>query len=160
MWLLIDFFLAFSQLLFWFPMKTAFFTTAPSNCNELWDWLNTDDEICIEFLKFLLYLYLFAYGQNRLLIIFSFWFKFELPTIYLKLWVGQWIKQPKNHMHLYLLGGYLIASFKVNEFQVYSLDWNIPVSTPNELYCSNIWSMAGIMVNRPDQINYPQDMTE
>lgn len=50
--------------------------------------------------------------------------------------------------------------FKVNEFQLYSLDWNIPVSTPNELYCSNIWSMAGIMVNRPDQINYPQDMTE
>lgn len=24
--------------------------------------------------------------------------------------------------------------FKVNEFQLYSLDWNIPVSTPNELY--------------------------
>lgn len=109
MWLLIDFFLAFSQLLFWFLMKTAFFTTAPSNCNELWDWLNTDDEICIEFLKFLLYLYLLAYGQNRL--IFSFWFKFELPTIHLKLWVGQWIKQPKNHR-----GGYLIASLKSMNF--------------------------------------------
>lgn len=109
MWLLIDFFLAFSQLLFWFLMKTAFFTIAPSNCNELWDWLNTDDEICIEFLKFLLYLYLFAYGQNRL--IFPFWFKFELPTIYLKLWVGQWIKQPKNHR-----GGYLIASLKSMNF--------------------------------------------
>lgn len=109
MWLLIDFFLAFSQLLFWFLMKTAFFTIAPSNCNELWDWLNTDDEICIEFLKFLLYLYHFAYGQNRL--IFSFWFKFELPTIYLKLWVGQWIKQPKNHR-----GGYLIASLKSMNF--------------------------------------------
>lgn len=116
MWLLIDFFLAFSQLLVWLPMKTAFFTTAPSNCNELWDWLNTDDEICIEFLKFLSYLYLFAYGQNRLLIIFSFWFKFELPTIYLKLWVGQWIKQPKNYMYLYLLGGYLIASLKSMNF--------------------------------------------
>lgn len=118
MWLLIDFFLAFSQLLFWLLMKTAFFTTAPSNCkcNELWDWLNTDDEICIEFLKFLSYLYLFAYGQNRLLIIFSFWFKFELPTIYLKLWVGQWIKQPKNYMYLYLLGGYLIASLKSMNF--------------------------------------------
>lgn len=114
MWLLIDFFLAFSQLLFWFLMKTAFFTTAPSNCNELCDWLNTDDEICIEFLKFLLYLYLFAYGQNRL--IFPFWFKFELPTIHLQLWVGQWIKQPKNHMHLYLLGGYLIASLKSMNF--------------------------------------------
>lgn len=50
--------------------------------------------------------------------------------------------------------------FKVNEFQLYSLDWNMPVSTPNELYRTNIWSMAGIMVNRPDQINYPQDMTE
>lgn len=111
MWLLIDFFLAFSQLLFWFPMKTAFFTTAPSNCNELWDWLNTVDEICIEFLKFHLYLYLFAYGQNRL--IFPFWFKFELPTIHLKLWVGQWIKQPKI---LYLLGGYLIASLKSMNF--------------------------------------------
>lgn len=111
MWLLIDFFLAFSQLLFWFLMKTAFFTTAPSNCNELWDWLNTDDEICIEFSKFLLYLYLFAYRQNRLLIIFSFWFKFKLPTIYLKLWVGQWIKQPKNHR-----GGYLIASLKSMNF--------------------------------------------
>lgn len=109
MWLLIDFFLAFSQLLFWFLMKTAFFTTAPSNCNELWDWLNTDDEICIEFLKFLLYLYHFAYGQNRL--IFPFWFKFELPTIHLKLWVGQWIKQPKNHR-----GGYLIASLKSMNF--------------------------------------------
>lgn len=109
MWLLIDFFLAFSQLLFWFLMKTAFFTTAPSNCNELWDWLNTDDEICIEFLKFLLYLYLFAYGQNRL--IFPFWFKFELPTIHLQLWVGQWIKQPKNHR-----GGYLIASLKSMNF--------------------------------------------
>lgn len=109
MWLLIDFFLAFSQLLFWFLMKTAFFTIAPSNCNELWDWLNTDDEICIEFLKFLLYLYHFAYGQNRL--IFPFWFKFELPTIYLKLWVGQWIKQPKNHR-----GGYLIASLKSMNF--------------------------------------------
>lgn len=111
MWLLIDFFLAFSQLLFWFLMKTAFFTIAPSNCNELWDWLNTDDEICIEFLKFLLYLYHFAYGQNRL--IFPFWFKFELPTIHLKLWVGQWIKQPKI---LYLLGGYLIASLKSMNF--------------------------------------------
>lgn len=113
MWLLIDFFLAFSQLLFWFLMKTAFFTTAHSNCkcNELWDWLNTVDEICIEFLKFLSYLYLFAYGQNRL--IFPFWFKFELPTIYLKLWVGQWIKQPKI---LYLLGGYLIASLKSMNF--------------------------------------------
>lgn len=109
MWWLIDFFLAFSQLLFWFLMKTAFFTTAPSNCNELWDWLNTDDEICIEFLKFLLYLYHFAYGQNRL--IFPFWFKFELPTIHLKLWVGQWIKQPKNHR-----GGYLIASLKSMNF--------------------------------------------
>lgn len=109
MWLLIDFFLAFSQLLFWFLMKTAFFTIAPSNCNELWDWLNTDDEICIEFLKFLLYLYHFAYGQNRL--IFPFWFKFELPTIHLKLWVGQWIKQPKNHR-----GGYLIASLKSMNF--------------------------------------------
>lgn len=109
MWLLIDFFLAFSQLLFWFLMKTAFFTTAPSNCNELWDWLNIDDEICIEFLKFLLYLYHFAYGQNRL--IFPFWFKFELPTIHLKLWVGQWIKQPKNHR-----GGYLIASLKSMNF--------------------------------------------
>lgn len=109
MWLLIDFFLAFSQLLFWFLMKTAFFTTAPSSCNELWDWLNTDDEICIEFLKFLLYLYHFAYGQNRL--IFPFWFKFELPTIHLKLWVGQWIKQPKNHR-----GGYLIASLKSMNF--------------------------------------------
>lgn len=111
MWLLIDFFLAFSQLLFWFLMKTAFFTNAPSNCNELWEWLNTDDEICIEFSKFLLYLYLFAYRQNRLLIIFSFWFKFKLPTIYLKLWVGQWIKQPKNHR-----GGYLIASLKSMNF--------------------------------------------
>lgn len=112
MWLLIDFFLAFSQLLFWFLMKTAFFTIAPSNCNELWDWLNTDDEICIEFLKFLSYLYLFAYRQNRLLIIFSFWFKFKLPTIYLKfIWVGQWIKQPKNHR-----GGYLIASLKSMNF--------------------------------------------
>lgn len=109
MWLLIDFFLAFSQLLFWFLMKTAFFTIAPSNCNELWDWLNTDDEICTEFLKFLLYLYHFAYGQNRL--IFPLWFKFELPTIHLKLWVGQWIKQPKNHR-----GGYLIASLKSMNF--------------------------------------------
>lgn len=113
MWLLIDFFLAFSQLLFWFLMKTAFFTTAPSNCNELWDWLNIDDEICIEFLKFLLYICIFLLMGKIDFKIFPFWFKFELPTIYLKLWVGQWIKQPKI---LYLLGGYLIASLKSMNF--------------------------------------------
>lgn len=54
-------------------------------------------------------------------------------------------------MYLYLLGGYLIVFLKLMNFScIYSLDWNISVFIFNELYCFNIWSMVGIMVNRFD----------
>lgn len=75
--------------------------------------------------------------------------------------MGRSVDKTTKEPHAFVFARRLFdCIFKVNEFQLYSLDWNIPVSTPNELYRSNIWSMAGIMVNRPDQINYPQDMTE
>lgn len=73
--------------------------------------------------------------------------------------MGSSVDKTTKELHVFVFAKRLFGCiFKVNEFQLYTLNWNI--SIPSELYCSNTWSMAGIMVNRPDQINYPWDMTE